>query len=160
MKKYGHVSCERVLSGPGIKNIYDFLAEAMIKDEPQWLKDELANAADPVVLISQHAIDATAEICECALDVFVSIYGAEAGNLALKLMAVNGMYISGGIAGKILPFMKKPAFMKAFTGKGRMTSLMERIPVKVIVNDRIGLLGSARYAFRSSQKNLKPVYSS
>jgi glucokinase len=159
MKKFGHVSCERVLSGRGIKNIYDFLAEARIKDEPQWLKDELAKAADPVVLISQHALDATAEVCECALDLFVSIYGAEAGNLALKLMAVNGIYISGGIAGKILSFMKKPHFMKAFTSKGRMTSMMEKIPVKVIVNDRIGLLGSARFAFRSSQKNLKPVYS-
>jgi glucokinase len=158
-KKFGHVSCERVLSGPGIKNIYDFLVTAGTKEEPQWLKEELAQAADPVVVISQHGLNATAPICQETLNIFVGAYGSEAGNLALKMMAVGGIYISGGIAGKILPVMKKPLFMEGFIDKGRMQSLLQDIPVKVIVNDRIGLLGAARYALTSSQKNLKPVYS-
>jgi glucokinase len=159
MKKFGHVSSERVLSGPGIRNIYDFLVASKIKEEPQWLKDELAQAPDPVVVISQHGLNATAPICEYALDIFVGAYGSEAGNLALKMMAVGGVYISGGIAAKIMPVMKKRLFLKAFVDKGRLQSLLQAVPVKLIVNDRIGLLGAARYALRSSQKNLKPDYS-
>lgn len=159
MKKFGHVSCERVLSGPGIKNIYDFLVQAKIKEEPQWLKQELEHAADPVAVISEHALHATSEICEAALDIFVGAYGSEAGNLALRLMAVGGIYISGGIAAKIMPVMKKPLFMKAFVNKGRMEPLLMEVPVEVIVNDRIGLFGAARYAFRSNQKHLRPAYS-
>ncbi|HLW54456.1 MAG TPA: glucokinase [Candidatus Angelobacter sp.] len=159
MKKFGHVSCERVLSGPGIKNIYDFLVAAGIQEEPEWLRDQLAQAFDPVVVISDHALNTTAPICQCALDIFVSAYGAEAGNMALRLMAVGGVYVSGGIAGKIIPLLKKPAFMKAFVDKGRMEGLLNAVPVKVIVNDHIGLLGAARYALRSSRGNLKPAYS-
>lgn len=158
-KKFGHVSSERVLSGPGIQNIYDFLAETKIREEPSWLKDELAYAADPVVVISEHGLNATAPICEFALEMFVSAYGAEAGNLALKMLAVNGVYISGGIAGKVMPIMKKPAFMKAFTNKGRLGNLLQHIPVRLIVNDRIGLIGAARFALRSIEQHAKPAYS-
>ena len=157
--KFGHVSSERVLSGPGIKNIYDFLCAAKLEDEPEWLREELAHAADPVVLISEYALEGRAPICRRALDIFVSAYGAEAGNVALRLMAVGGVYVSGGIAGKILPLMKKPLFMDAFLGKGRMKPLLQNVPVHVIVNDHIGLLGAARYAVRSTQKNLKPAHS-
>lgn len=158
MKKFGHVSCERVISGQGIRNIYDFLASTNINEEPQWLKDELSQAADPAVLISEHGLNGTAAICECALNIFAGAYGAEAGNLALRMMAVGGIFISGGIAGKIMPFMKKPLFMEAFVNKGRMKPLLQQVPVKVIVNDRIGLLGAARYAFRSNEKNLRIAY--
>jgi glucokinase len=146
MKKFGHVSCERVLSGPGIKNIYDFLRDSKTEQEPQWLKDELDGAPDPVVLISQYGLAGKTDICNRALDVFVGAYGAEAGNVALRTMAVNGLYISGGIAGKLLPKMRNPLFMQAFLNKGRMRPLLENVPVKVIVNEHIGLLGAARYA--------------
>jgi glucokinase len=146
MKKFDHVSCERVLSGPGIKNIYDFLRDSKTEQEPPWLKDELDHAPDPVVLISQYGLEGKAAICTRALDVFVGAYGAEAGNVALRIMAVNGLYISGGIAGKLLPKMSEPWFMKAFLNKGRMQPLLENVPVKIIINDHIGLLGAARYA--------------
>jgi glucokinase len=148
MRKFGHVSCERVLSGPGIKNIYDFLRDSKIEAEPGWLQEEMDRVADPVVLIAQHGMEAKAPICEHALDIFISAYGAEAGNLALRVMAVNGVFVSGGIAGKLLPKMKSPLFMQAFVAKGRMKPMMETVPVKVIVNEHIGLLGAARYALR------------
>lgn len=158
-KRFGHVSSERVISGPGIKNIYDFLSASKLEEEPQWLREELAHLPDPVVLISEYGLQKRAPICERTLDIFVAAYGAEAGNLALRLMAVSGVYVSGGIAGKILPLMKKPKFMEAFVAKGRMLPLLRDVPVKIIVNDQVGLFGAARYALRSSQKNLKPAYS-
>jgi glucokinase len=144
--KFGRASYERVLSGPGLQNIYNFLAAAGKEQEPQWLKDELQQAVDPAAVISEHALDGKAPICERVLDIFVSIYGAEAGNLALKLMATGGVFLSGGIAAKILPKLTGPAFMQAFISKGRLQPMMETIPVKVIMNDRVGLIGAARYA--------------
>lgn len=158
-KRFGHVSSERVISGPGIKNIYDFLCASKLEEEPQWLKDELAQVADPVVVISEYGLQARAPICERALDIFVSAYGAEAGNVALRFMAVGGIYVSGGIAGKIMPLMSNPLFMNAFFEKGRMKPLLQSIPVNVILNDHIGLMGAARYALRRRQKNLNPAYS-
>ena len=151
LKKFGRVSYERVLSGPGLKNIYDFLRDSGLEAEPQWLQDELRQAPDPVAVISKHGMDAKASICERSLDMFVSLYGAEAGNLALKLMATGGVFISGGIAGRILPKLTQPAFMQAFVGKGRLQPLLEAIPVKVITNDRVGLIGAARYAARKQE---------
>lgn len=152
MKRFGHVSCERVLSGPGIKNVYDFLHDSKIEQEPSWLKEELERSLDPAALISQYAMETKAPICERTLDIFVSVYGAEAGNLALRVMAVGGIFVSGGIAGKILPKMQGPLFMKAFLAKGRMTSLLESVPVKLIVNEHIGLFGAARYAMMRQEK--------
>jgi glucokinase len=146
MKKFGHVSWERVLSGPGLKNIYDFLRDSGSAEEPAWLHDELAQSADPVATISQHGLAGEAGICERALDIFVELYGAEAGNLALKLMAMGGIYLSGGIAPRILRKLSGPAFLAAFTGKGRLQPLLEKIPVKVITNERVGLIGAARHA--------------
>ncbi len=152
MKKFGHVSCERVLSGPGIKNIYDFLRDSKIEQEPQWLKDELDRAPDPAVLISQYGLEGKAAICDRTLDIFASAYGSEAGNLALRILAVNGVFVSGGIAGKTLAKIKGPLFMGAFVRKGRMQPLLEAVPVKVIVNEHIGLLGAARYALQQASK--------
>jgi glucokinase len=151
-KKFGHVSCERVLSGPGIKNVYDFLRDSKTEPEPSWLKEELDHAPDPAALVSQYGLEARAPICERTLDIFVSVYGAEAGNLALRMMAVGGVFVSGGIAGKILAKMQGPLFMKAFVAKGRMTSLLESVPVKLIVNEHIGLFGAARYALMRQEK--------
>ena len=152
LKKFGRVSYERVLSGPGLENIYAFLHETGVEPEPQWLKDELSQAADPAALISHHALDGTAAICERTLDIFVSIYGAEAGNLALKLMAVGGAFVSGGIAAKILPKLTGPEFLQAFIAKGRLQPLMETIPVRVIINEKVGLIGAARYALLQASK--------
>jgi glucokinase len=146
IKRFGRVSYERVLSGPGLENIYEFLRDSGREQEPKWLKDELDASGDPVPVISKHGLEGKTPICERVLDIFVSIYGAEAGNLALKLMASGGVFLSGGIAAKILPKLAGPAFIEAFVSKGRLHPLLETIPVKVIVNDRVGLIGAARYA--------------
>lgn len=140
-----HVSYERVLSGPGLYNIYRFFRERGDAPEPSWLTEQLADA-DPAAIIAQGALTDRCTLCSRAMDVFVSCYGAEAGNLALKTMATGGVYLGGGIAPKIIAKLKEPAFMQAFVAKGRMHSLLERIPVKVILNDKAALLGAARYA--------------
>jgi glucokinase len=152
MGKFGHVSCERVLSGPGLKNIYNFLRDSGLDSEPDWLKDELRAAPDPVAVISRHGLESKSAICERALDIFTAIYGAEAGNLALRMLATGGVFLTGGIAAKILPKLQSPIFGTAFVDKGRMKPLLESIPVKVIMNDRVGLIGAARYVTRSLGK--------
>src|SRR6201997_2436745 len=123
-KKFQHVSCERILSGPGIKNIYDFLRDAKKAEEPDWLRDQIAQAKDPPALISQLALEGKAAICEQALSIFVSVYGSETGNCALNFMATGGVFIGGSIAAKIVPKMQDPVFMKSFLDKGRMRSLL------------------------------------
>jgi glucokinase len=146
MKKYVHVSGERVLSGPGLKNIYDFLRDSAREIEPGWLKDAMSSAPDPTAVISQNGLESKAPICERALEIFVGAYGSEAGNLALRMLAVGGVFLSGGIAAKILAKLRAPSFLEAFIEKGRMRSLLAQIPIKVVTNDRVGLIGAARYA--------------
>lgn len=145
-KKFGRVSYERVLSGPGLHNVYEFLRDSGTEQEPVWLKEEIELAADPTVVISHVGMNGKAAICEHALDIFVSVYGAEAGNLALKLLATGGVFLSGGIAARILPRLQGPAFLQSFISKGRMQPLLEKIAVKVINNDQVGVIGAARYA--------------
>jgi glucokinase len=157
LAKFGRVSYERVLSGPGLINIYEFLRESGTEPEPSWLAQESTTANDSAALISECGMLGKAPICERALDIFVSIYGAEAGNLALKLLATGGMFVSGGIAGRILPKLQQPAFREAFISKGRMQPLMEQIPVRVIVNDGVGLLGAARYAANQAKLGDHPT---
>jgi glucokinase len=144
VKRYAHVSYERVLSGPGLHNIYTFLRERAGGDEPGWLTDAIRTLGGPAA-IANAGLDGTSETCVKALHRFVSFYGAEAGNLALKLMASAGVYVGGGIAPKILPKLLDGTFMQAFTAKGRMTPLMETIPVRVIRNDTTALIGAARW---------------
>ncbi len=146
MRRFGRVSYERVVSGPGLGNIYDFLRDTHLEAEPEWLKQEIAQAPDRAVIISQHAMKGDAAICVRAQRIFVQVYGAEAGNLALKMLATAGIFISGGIAAKILSSLQTPDFLDAFVTKGRLSPLMKAIPVKVIMNKRVGLLGAARYA--------------
>ena len=146
LKKYGHVSCERILSGPGVKNIYDFLRDTKKAEEPQWLKDQMSQANDPPALISQLALEKKAAICEQTLSIFVSVYGAETGNCALNFMATGGIFIGGSIAAKIVPQMQDPVFMQSFLDKGRMQPLLEDMPVKIVLNDDTGIIGAARYA--------------
>jgi glucokinase len=143
--RFGHVSFERVVSGPGLVNIYQFLRDSKHVAEPEWLTTEMTRG-DPAAAISRSAAAATWPLCEQAVDLFVSIYAAEAGNLALKVMATGGVYLGGGIAPKMLSKLAGPLFMHAFTSKGRMQPLLESIPVKVIVNENTALLGAARTA--------------
>ena len=156
-KKYGRISCERLLSGPGIKNIYDFLRDAHKADEPQWLKNQIGAAPDPPAVISQLAQEGKAAICDQTLSIFVSIYGAETGNCALNFLSTGGIFIGGSVAAKIVPKMKDPIFMESFLDKGRMESLLKEIPVTIVLNDDSGIIGAARYtliekAFRTAKR--------
>ncbi|TAK08428.1 MAG: glucokinase [Candidatus Manganitrophaceae bacterium] len=153
-KRYPHVSVERVLSGPGLMNIYHFLKETGAGEEPSWLTERLAAAEEPAAVVSETALAGKADLCVKALDLFVSVYGAEAGNLVLKTLATGGIYLAGGIAPKILEKLRDGTFMKAFLDKGRFSPLMEQIPVRVILNERAALLGAARYAcFRDEKRS-------
>lgn len=140
--RFGHVSWERVLSGPGLVNLHAFLLAHRRSTAPPWLDDEM-RMGDPAAAIAQAALLERDDTCIEALTLFVRLYGAEAGNLALKLMATGGVYLGGGIAPRILPALTAGAFMAAFLDKGRMRGLLETIPVRVIRNDRTALLGAA-----------------
>jgi len=143
--RFGHVSYERIVSGPGLVNVFHFLRDTGRGTEPKWLTEEMSHA-DPAAAISRAALAGKCALCEQALDLFVSVYAAEAGNLALKLMATGGVYLGGGIAPKMLAKLSGPLFMHSFVGKGRMQPLLETIPVKVITNDKTALMGAARCA--------------
>ena len=145
-QKYdGRISFERVVSGMGLTNVYDFLREVRGMEVPKWLAKRMA-AEDPNAVITECALASKSEICVKALDMFVSAYGAEAGNLALKILSVGGVYVGGGIAPKILEKLKDGTFMKAFTDKGRMSQLLVNTPVRVILESRTALIGAAAYA--------------
>jgi glucokinase len=145
-QKYnGRISCERVVSGMGLTNVYEFLREVRGIDEPAWLAERIASE-DPNAVITELALAAKSEICEKALDMFVSAYGSEAGNLALKLLSVGGVYVGGGIAPRILEKLKDGTFLKAFTDKGRLSQLLINMPVRIILESRAALLGAAAYA--------------
>jgi glucokinase len=144
-RKLGHVSCERVLSGPGLFVLYEFLRDTgRGKEEPRVR--ERMRTEDPSAVVSQEALAGSCALCVQALDLFASVYGAEAGNLALKVLATGGVYVGGGIAPKILKKLQTPTFVEAFVSKGRMRALLEAIPVRVILNDKTALLGAARCA--------------
>jgi glucokinase len=145
-QKYnGRVSYERVVAGMGITNIYDFLRDVRGMEEPAWLRDRLASE-DPNAVITELALAAKSELCEKTLDMYVSAYGAEAGNLALKILSVGGLYLGGGIAPRILEKLKDGTFMRSFTDKGRLSQLLINMPVRVILESRAALLGAAAYA--------------
>ncbi len=145
-RKYnGRVSYERCVSGMGLTNIYEFLRDDRGMEEPKWLADEIAAVHDPNSVITQMALSAKSELCSKALDMLVSIYGAEAGNLALKVLSVGGLYVGGGIAPRILEKLKDGTFMKAFVDKGRLSQLLINMPVRVILESRAALLGAAAY---------------
>jgi glucokinase len=154
-KKYGRISCERILSGPGIKNIYEFLRDAHKAEEPEWLREQLTKAPDAPALISQTALEGKAAICDQTMSIFVSVFGAETGNCALNFMSTGGIFIGGSIAAKIVPKMKDPGFLESFLDKGRMETILKDMPVKIVANDDSGLIGAARYtliqkAFRTA----------
>lgn len=144
-RTFGHVSIERVLSGTGLVNIYDWLVASEKLDRPDWLKEMFAQI-DPARVISETALSNKNPGCVKALDRFVSIFGAVAGNLALTGMSTGGVYLGGGIPPKILSKLSDGSFMRAFTMKGRFQTLLEKIPVRVVLNDRAALIGAAHYA--------------
>jgi len=144
-KKHGRVSVERVLSGPGIKSIYDFLRETGKEQESGSLKEQVASAPDAPALISKLALEKKAPICQKTLSIFVGVYGSQTGDCALTFMSTGGIFVGGSIAAKILPLMQAPIFMESFLAKGRMRALLKDIPVKIVLNDNSGMLGAARY---------------
>jgi glucokinase len=141
---YLHVSYERVVSGPGLHAIYEYLRDTR-KNEPTWLAEKI-KVGNPAAEIAEAGLKGQAEIAKQALDLFASIYGAEAGNLALKALTLDGVYVAGGIAPKLLTKLQDGSFMRGFTNKGRYKRMMGQIPVKVVTNDKTALLGAASVA--------------
>ena len=151
-KKFGHVSWERVVSGAGLENIYEFLQQRDTQTSNGVRLEEVAELEnlDGPAKISEAASLGIDPVAECALDLFVRLYGAEAGNVALKFLAVSGLYLGGGIAPKILPKIKEGTFLESFVSKGRFSALLEDVPILVILNDRTALLGAALVAARQA----------
>jgi glucokinase len=143
--RFQHVSYERVLSGPGLVNVFEFLRDTGKGKPPDWLVAEMVES-DAARAISEAGMSGKCPMCEQALEIFVSVFGAEAGNLALKMKAVGGVFLAGGIAPKILPKLATSNFLQAFLEKGRLRKLMEIIPIRVITDDKLALLGAARCA--------------
>lgn len=148
----GRVSWERVVSGIGIKNVYAFLRDVEKINEPGWLHDRMA-VEDPNAVIGQCAEDGSSSICFETMKTFAAAYGAEAGNIALQILATGGIYLGGGIAPKVLKTLQNGAFIQAFLDKGRLSPLLESIPVRVILDDTCALLGAAAFAEARASEN-------
>lgn len=147
-KEYGHVSFERIISGIGILNIYNYLKSTGKYSEPAWLSEEIAGD-DPARAINEAACEKGQKLCLKTVDIFLSILGAAAGNLALTGLTKGGVYIGGGMPPKMLWRFKEDIFMKAFVKKGRFSGLMEEMPVNIILNSHAALMGAAIEAFNS-----------
>ncbi len=145
LERLDHVSYERVCSGMGLPNIYAYLKHTGYAEEPTWLAQELEAVDDPTPVIVNTALarDTECELCVATLDIFVSILGAEAGNLALKVLATGGVYVGGGIPPRILSVLETGRFIQSFRAKGRFADLMAGLPVHVILNPTVALLGAA-----------------
>jgi glucokinase len=145
-KYNGRISWERVVSGMGMTSIFEFLRDVKGMEVPKSLAEQMGAAGDMNSVITDMALTGKSEICVRTMDMFVSAYGAEAGNLALKILSVGGMYIGGGIAPRILEKLKDGTFMRAFTDKGRLSQLLINMPVRVILESRAAVLGAAAFA--------------
>jgi glucokinase len=145
MADHGHVSWERVLSGPGLFNVYRFVRSEGRYDEPQWLTDRMATEP-PAAVVTECGLSGRSALCRETLGLFASLYGAEAGNLALKTLATGGVFVGGGMAPKMIPALTDGAFLRAFLSKGRMQTLLAQVPVHIILSPTIALLGAARAA--------------
>lgn len=144
-ESFEHVSYERVCSGMGLPNIYAYLKDRGETEEPPWLAEALSQADDLTPIIVRAALDEgrACALCRETLDTFVAILGAEAGNLALKAMTTGGMYVGGGIPPRILPALERASFLASFWGKGRLTDIVKKIPLHVIMEPEAALLGAA-----------------
>ena len=150
-REHGHVSYERVLSGPGLYNIYSFLRDTGFDVEPPWLKEKIQSTTPHTSAITEVGLADGHPLCSKTLSLFAQVYGAAAGNLALWVMATGGVYIGGGIAPRILPKLDDGSFMGGFTAKGRYKAFLETLPVRVALNPLAPLLGAAECARRSSR---------
>lgn len=146
LKKYRRVSLERIIAGPGFSEMYDFLIASGRRKESALMKKRLAGAEDRNAVISQAGAAGEDRTASMVLDLFVSLYGAAAGDLALVARATAGLWVGGGIAPKILPRLQGGLFMRSFRDKGRLSALVERIPVRVLLEPRAALLGAAACA--------------
>ena len=144
-RSHGHVSWERVLSGPGLADLFRFMVAEAGESEPGWFV-EAEQTGDPVPAISEMALEGRCDISGRTLELFARLYGEEAGNLALKVMATGGVWVGGGIAPRIRRFLEDGAFMDGFLAKGRMRPLLETMPVRIVLDDGAALLGAARFA--------------
>jgi glucokinase len=143
--RFGHVSYERVCCGLGLPNVYAFYRDGGRFTEPPWLTEALASAADPTPVIVGAALDEArpCPLCRATLETFIDVLAAEAGNLALKVVATGGVYLAGGIPPRILPVLTAPSFLATFRAKGRYAGLLARMPVHVVLNPTAALLGAA-----------------
>jgi glucokinase len=147
-RTFGRVSCERVVSGPGLMRVFSFLQESGAGMPSQQYLEASKNQDDTASLIAEFAAARLDPLAVRALDVFVAAYGAFAGNMALAMLARGGVFLSGGIAPKILAKLKEGGFMRAFNDKGRFSDLLSTIPVYVIMNPEVGLFGAMLEANR------------
>ena len=147
------MSFERICSGKGLPNIYDYLKDSGYAEEPRWLAEQLTTTQDRSPIIVNNALDKdnACELCVATLNTFVSILAAEAANLALKVLSTGGVYLGGGIPPRILPYMKDKQFMQAFTHKGRFTQMLAQMPVHIILNPKVALLGAAIHGFEKRE---------
>jgi len=141
----GRISWERVVSGLGLQNVYGFLRDAKKMPEPEWLKERLRKE-DRNAVIGTAGEDGSSELCAKTLEIFAGAFGAQAGNIALNLLAAGGVYLGGGIAPKTLKTLQNGGFRDAFLDKGRLSPLLHTIPVRVILEERCALMGAAAYA--------------
>lgn len=153
--KIEHVSVERVVSGQGIASIYQFLRDSNFAPESPEIRgriraweQEPKKSLDPAAIISQAAFKQSDRLCEKTIEIFIDAFGAETGNLALKLLSYGGIYIAGGIAAKILPLMQEGRFLDTFKDKGRVSTLIREIPVHIVLNPQVGLVGSVLYGLQ------------
>lgn len=148
-ERFGHVSYERIASGSGIPNIYNYLKQVGYAQEPGWVADQIAAAPDPAPVIVAAALNTErpCDLCRTTLETFVSVLGAETGNLALKVLATGGIYLGGGIPPRIMPALTSGAFLQAYLNKGRFADLLADFPLHVIMDPRVGLRGAAYRVF-------------
>lgn len=144
--KYGRVSYERVLSGPGLADLYRFFRDTRRGHEPDDVAMRFDHAAEPAAIVTESALDGSCERARLTLERFVEIYGAEAGNLALKALALGGVFVGGGIAPRVLPFLERGGFTRAFFEKGRLSPVLTRIPVAVVLDPKTAVWGAASCA--------------
>jgi glucokinase len=149
--KYGRVSAERVLSGQGLVDVFTFLSQepacrSLIRPDTAAAMAATGPGHDPAAAISQRALAGSDPVCEMALAIFCSVLGAVAGNLGLMVLATGGVYVAGGIAPRVLPYLRKGGFREAFDHKGRLHTLVEKLPVYVVTHAQPGLLGAAKIA--------------
>jgi len=152
LERFDHVSYERVCSGTGIPNIYAYIRDRAVAEEPSWLTEELGRAKDPNAVIMNAASEEKREcrICRLTVETFVAILAAEAGNMVLRHMATGGLYLGGGIPPRILPFLRKSNFGKWFVRKGRLSRLPEKVPARVILNPKTALVGAASFGLQEA----------